>query len=371
MSVSKNTIWQIEPHTQAKHAILRRYLAAWLPILTRGGFPRVLYIDGFAGPGRYTGGEDGSPVIAVNEARTFGYSSSWQIDFCFVELDGGRADHLKAILSDIQLPSNLRWSIYDRVPFNSAYQRIRTDFAQSGRALPPTLAFIDPFGWNVSFDVVRDILSIPSCEVLITFMYQEINRFLSKEDIPDQFDQFFGCRDWEKCRGIQEPRARNIFLHDLYCKQLRESARAKFVRSFMMRNRQNSLDYYLIYATNNILGLKRMKEAMWRVDKSGDFSFSDITDSRQTVLLEEANLSELRSRLLKRFANQVVTIGQIENFVVCETPFRETHYKRILKDLETATPKAISVLNAPPKRNRGTYSSPDLKIHFDTNALQV
>lgn len=30
--------------------------------------PRILYIDGFAGPGRYKNGEDGSPIYALKIA---------------------------------------------------------------------------------------------------------------------------------------------------------------------------------------------------------------------------------------------------------------------------------------------------------------
>ncbi len=43
--------WDLEDHTRAKHEILRRYLNAWFPILAQGGFPRMVLIDGFAGPG--------------------------------------------------------------------------------------------------------------------------------------------------------------------------------------------------------------------------------------------------------------------------------------------------------------------------------
>jgi hypothetical protein len=39
------TIWQIDPHTQSKHTILRRYWEVWLPIMTKFN-QRVLYIDG-------------------------------------------------------------------------------------------------------------------------------------------------------------------------------------------------------------------------------------------------------------------------------------------------------------------------------------
>jgi len=64
MSKTTDTIWPREPHTEAKHAILRKYLDAWLPIITRWN-GRVVYIDGFAGPGEYIGGDNGSPIIAI------------------------------------------------------------------------------------------------------------------------------------------------------------------------------------------------------------------------------------------------------------------------------------------------------------------
>jgi hypothetical protein len=49
------TIWEATPHTIAKIAILKAYLVAWFQILgiTMQG-KDLTYIDGFAGPGKYT-----------------------------------------------------------------------------------------------------------------------------------------------------------------------------------------------------------------------------------------------------------------------------------------------------------------------------
>jgi hypothetical protein len=65
MPVPAAVVWAADPHTLAKHRLLRDYLAAWLPTLLHGGFPGVTYAEGFAGPGIYRGGEPGSPVIAL------------------------------------------------------------------------------------------------------------------------------------------------------------------------------------------------------------------------------------------------------------------------------------------------------------------
>ena len=60
----RTTTWPLEQHTRGKHMVLKNYMGAWLPILTSWN-GRVLFIDAFAGPGEYSNGEPGSPVIAL------------------------------------------------------------------------------------------------------------------------------------------------------------------------------------------------------------------------------------------------------------------------------------------------------------------
>ena len=63
-------VWDKSPHTAAKHNILRKYVQAWSAILAQGSFHRrIIYIDGFAGPGEYIGGEDGSPIIVLRSLK--------------------------------------------------------------------------------------------------------------------------------------------------------------------------------------------------------------------------------------------------------------------------------------------------------------
>jgi three-Cys-motif partner protein len=367
MAAPKTTVWKLDPHTGAKHAILRRYLQAWTPILTLGGFPKVAYVDGFAGPGRYEGGEDGSPIIALKAALDHAAGISGKVVFLFVEEKPDRADFLKQLVEDLSPPAKFEIQIEGGRTFEDAFNEFaRRHKDRSGR-LPPTFAFIDPFGWTgVPFSVVQFILSQPSCEVLLTFMYEEINRFLGHPDQGANFDSFFGSRDWRFGTSLATPADRDRFLHDLYIRQLKNVARAKFVRSFQMRNASGSIDYYLFYATGNQLGLKKMKEAMWKVDQSGDFMFSDATDPHQMVLFgHEPRFDQLRRQILLRFAGRDATVGDVEEFVLAETAFRETHYKQqVLRPLELANPPELQVLNAAAGRRRGTYASPSLRLRF-------
>jgi hypothetical protein len=64
-------LWQLEAHTEAKHRLDKRYLDAWWPIfLQQRWVKRVTYVDAFAGPGEYSGGEEGSPVFALASEGT-------------------------------------------------------------------------------------------------------------------------------------------------------------------------------------------------------------------------------------------------------------------------------------------------------------
>ena len=364
MTAPKTTVWELEPHTRAKHAILRRYLQAWTPILSMGGFPQIAYIDGFAGPGRYSKGEDGSPVIALRIAveQT---AQNTTVMFLFVELKQERADVLQTAVDSIDRPAKFRVKVAGGQSFDEAFEEFLTYFTDRNRPLPPTFAFIDPFGWKgVPFSIVQKIMSYQSCEVLVTFMYEEINRFLSQDQQKENFDAFFGTSDWRNCLTIAGTARRNRFLHDLYIRQLREAASVTFVRSFEMRNEHDVTDYFLFYGTNSIKGMQKMKEAMWKVDTAGEFSFSDATDPNQMVLFGEPATGILEKQIVERFRGQETTVGAVEEFVLAETAFRETHYKKILQALEKAVPLGFEVLDSPADRRRGTYARADLKLRF-------
>jgi len=106
MAAPKETVWQLEPHTRAKHEILKRYLQAWMIILSQGKFPEILYVDGFAGPGEYALGEIGSPIIALDTALAYRPPLQAKVHLLFVEKNADRAAHLQRQIALRSIPSN-------------------------------------------------------------------------------------------------------------------------------------------------------------------------------------------------------------------------------------------------------------------------
>lgn len=356
--------WDIEPHTEAKLAILSAYLRAWFPILSLGGFQRVIYIDGFAGPGRYKGGQDGSPILALKALAAQRLQLNSDFEFHFVERDLNRAITLKANIETLRtaggLPSRTEIHIHDGVSFEEAYEvTIRSRLATQHGA--PAFALIDPFGWTgIPMQIVGELINRPTTEVLVNFMFEEINRFLAHPDQPQNFDQLFGGGDWRKaCDLTGLPRKR--FIHDYYRDRLHAVGGARFVRSFEMRNVRGLVDYFLFFATKSSKGLAKMKEAMWKVDPEGGLAFSDATNPNQTTLFaKEPDRALLRRLIAERFKASRTAVNEVERFVIEETPFLASHYKKVLKDLEAEG--GLTVPYPPPGRKQGTFAVPSMTV---------
>ena len=84
----KTPLWSIEPHTAAKHRVLRKYLDRWIPIMATQS-DRLALIDGFAGPGEYAGGEPGSPLVMIDafasRPRREDIERKTQLEYHFIE----------------------------------------------------------------------------------------------------------------------------------------------------------------------------------------------------------------------------------------------------------------------------------------------
>jgi three-Cys-motif partner protein len=349
------TIWPLEPHTAKKHEILRRYFEAWLPILAQRN-PRLLYIDAFAGPGEYSEGEPGSPLVILKAARDHGYKFKSELQCLFVESDNERHKHLVELLEGIKptLPTNIKFRA-----LHGTFASHATDIFARVKAQrefnAPTLAFLDPFGFSqIQFRTVANLLKSPKSEVLVNVMYEEMNRFLSDDRLAACFDSQFGTTEWRQILEMSDPVERLMGIHDLYLKQLRTVA--KYVRAFLMRNKSNTPDYFLFFATNSLKGLEEMKKSMWKVNPEGEFQFSDfVTAKKQLPLFKaEPDHAWLRELIVEQFERKRVEIGVLCDWVVAETPYLRTHVKTpILIPMEKEG--ALTVVEAKPGRRVYTY----------------
>ena len=119
---------------------------------------------------------------------------------------------------------------------------------------------------------------------MISFMCEPIIRWMKTAEFEPHLDALFGTRRWREA-GSLDPQQKKRFLHDLYAQQLRQAG-FKYVRSFEMRDAGNRTEYYLMFCTHSLAGIKAIKYAMWKVDAAGGVEFSDATDHDQLTLFQ-------------------------------------------------------------------------------------
>ncbi|WP_170213142.1 three-Cys-motif partner protein TcmP [Catellatospora citrea] len=331
----------MDPHTQAKHELLKTYLGGWFPILsTYNG--RIVFLDGFAGPGRYKGGQPGSPLIALETLLDHSYFPSMtqrEFLFIFCEPHKGRADNLRAELQDLvqrraPWPKNVKFDVIDD-DFEGTARSILATLATQKANLAPTFAFVDPFGVSgLPMEVLANLMAFDRCELFVNYMVNPVVRFATAENIDDCLKGLFGTTEFLKAPA----QGREKFLHDLYERQLKDVCKFSFVRSFGMKNKTGNTIYYLFYGTRSLKGLEIMKDAMWKIDPGGGYRFSDRLAGQDILFTEEDLIpGPLRNALASRFKNTTVTIAQIEEFVLVETPYRKAHIrKQALTPMEKA-----------------------------------
>lgn len=368
MTISDAT-WKLPAHTEAKHRLLRAYLNAWFPIIIKNE-SRVAFIDGFAGPGRYKGGEPGSPIVAIE--TLVDHASFDRMDctflFKFIEAEPARAMLLEQNLTQLEadrggLPKNVQWGVEQCAFMQSVHAFL--DGLEANRRLIPAVALVDPFGFSgVPMKDIGQFLRWPKCEVIFNLMFDSINRFATAGNVDRHLEELFGSAEYRNAPSSGLPRRQ--FLVDLYMRQLRDVGGFDYVRALEMVNDRGRTGNYLVFGTHHPRGLTCMKRAMWELDPEHGTRFS-VDDQLQTSLYGPGlfgtgpDLGPLRTQLIGQFAGQAVRIDMVEKFVREQTDFLEdSHLKR-----KTLAPMQTdgAIANVEGQKRKGTFP-PGSVVHF-------
>lgn len=273
MSKPSNLLWPLKRHTRAKHDVLLRYVAAWIPILG-SRFPHILIVDGFAGPGRYQGGEPGSPLLLLDaycEHKARG-SLGATPHFVFIEADSRRCAYLRDEIARDGRFAGIDINVVQgdfSEHFPKVFERLR---AKHGDL--PTFAFIDPFGADdEAATLTSQLIRLPRCEALIYVPINHLARFVKANDMEKTLDRLYGDRSWVEAKQFDDLGRRRAVLQHAFRKRMEQSCR--LVRWFDIVPEEGGNTYSLFFGTNSTRGLQKMKDAMWRVDPASGSMFKD------------------------------------------------------------------------------------------------
>jgi three-Cys-motif partner protein len=326
-------LWPREPATAAKHRLYKSYLDAWWPILLQpsaNGYrrKRVTYVDAFAGPGRYEGGEPGSPILALQRLldhvalERMGLSRD-RVCLVFMEKRRDRCEHLRAELvrrfgplPDLPVTVEVR--------HGEAGRDLELVLAELGSWGQPILAIFDSWGnVNVPFGLAARVARNPASEVIATFGPNWFNR--RENENPEQLDLVFGGRRyWVPADRESRPDERWRAWLETYRETLgRAGWRYRLQFEVVPRTGQ---PLYLVFGTGHPKGVEVMKAAMWNVDVSDGMRFRDprtrgAVPAGQDTLWDAAGEAdpELAELVSQRLAEGPTTLEELGQWLLLET----------------------------------------------------
>jgi len=288
--------WPLEPATEAKHRLYKRYLDAWFPIfLQQAWVERVTYVDAFAGPGEYQGGEDGSPVLALDrllnhESRARMNLSRDRVTLIFIEGDAARCRHLSELLVS-------RFGPLDQLPVTVIVKHGRAEadtiplLTHVGAWGSPILAVFDSWGnVGVPWGHLRDIAANRSSEVIVTFGPNWFSRREAEE--PQKLDDVFGgSQYWTPSDKALESKERWRFWLETYRSAVIRAGFNYCIPFEVVPQTGQPLE--LVFGTGHESGVSAFKDAMWNVDQSDGMRFSDP----RTTIAKRAAMAATRPTL--------------------------------------------------------------------------
>jgi hypothetical protein len=178
-----------------------------------------------------------------------------------------------------------------------------------------------------------------------------VQRFVT--ELPEHVNELVG--DPAAAEKIRTAPDRVATARALYEGSLRLAAR--HVRFFQMRDTNDRPIYDLFFATNSDKGHEKMKEAMWKVDASGSFKFSDGLDPDQTVLFSTDPGLGVAGRLWNEFRGRTVDARDLYAYAE-KTAYLRKHVHAALDLLENGSCPGLGRIEVESLKHDGSRRRP-------------
>ena len=238
--------------SKAKHRILEKYFPAWARILG-SWHPTLVYVDCFAGQGRYEAGELGSPLIITKKAIEVTQKGKFQLLLIFIERDKQKAEQLEVQVSELLKHAN-RKRVRHRI-FNKDARNLMPQILAHTQNMP-AFFFIDPYGHPLSIPMMNQILSRPRTEILLNLMWYSINMHLGNPKMRPTLDRMFGHSEWQQQAFMhQSGQEREKSFLEYFLEQMKAKYKFEYRIRFSPEDKtpggEKRTKYYLIHLSNH------------------------------------------------------------------------------------------------------------------------
>lgn len=339
-----------------KTAIVSKYFMAWANVIipnARDG--RVLYLDLFAGPGRYGDDTQSTPLLVLKQAIAHPKLRHMLVTH-FNDKDENHSRSLEDEISKLPGIESLK---YAPQVHNEEVGTKMVDMFE-GLNLIPTLFFVDPWGYKgLGLRLINSVLKNWGCDCIFFFNYNRINMGLNNDRVKTHMEALFGedraAAVRKKIEGCT-PSERELLIVEELSDALKEMD-GQYVLPFrFLDSRGKRTTHHLIFVSKHHRGYGIMKDIMAKESSRHDegvpsFEYSPADEKFPTLFALTRPLHELENMLLERFAGRTLRMIEVFEQHNVGTPFIKKNYKDVLLKLETTGKISAN----PQNRRKGTF----------------
>lgn len=322
--------WEYEEQTKIKHKVLGSYAKIWISKL--GLYNNTLFFDCHGGCGVYVDNDgtinDGSSIIVKKIADEVNENRKYKTGFFYCEKEKGIFDNFKKVVND--------YGISKIKMFNDTFENvIAKPEIKNYYNKYPTLFFVDPFGYNLNLETLSNLLYGHGNEIVINFMFDFINRFISFKGVEDCYNKFFGSTEWKNA-GKMAGNERESYLVKIFKDKIKEVTKAKYAFAYRLcYPDKNQTYYYLIHLTNHIDGILLMKSSFTAIN-NGKVEYLGKRANNYTLFdMESYKMDEATSFLLNKYKGETKSFDNILEEIIEDTAYIDKDLRKTIKDMES------------------------------------
>lgn len=327
--------------SRVKVEIVINYFRAWanvmVPTVQKKRGTLLGYVDLYAGPGQYDDGTKSTPALIIEEA----IRNESLRDLLETRFNDVRAEHitrLEGVLSGLPGFGTLKHQ--PRLSSKEVTDKF-AEFYEKTR-LPPTLFFLDPWGYRgLSLRLIRACTRPFGCDCIFFFNYKRVNAGLENDLFAEHMDAIFGieraARLRSKLDGLSPKLREQAIVAELLAALKEECGRFALQFPFFTDTGAQT-SHYLMFVSKGQKGYDIMKEIMAGRSSSHSQGVPSLgfnpRELKQAQLPLDKPLDRLEAALPEVFAGRELTVEQVFAEHNVGTNYLRTHYKEALRRLE-------------------------------------
>ncbi|MCK5603259.1 three-Cys-motif partner protein TcmP [Candidatus Pacearchaeota archaeon] len=263
-----------DDETKLKLELFRGYTREWLPVfLSKKSFNTINIFDFFAGPGKDSLGEDGSPLILIDEIRQYlanpnrPLNKDVSIRLFLNDADPGKVASLQSEIASKDI--DFLEVAFTNQDFQKAFEAGKSLLEDPAGA---KLLILDQSGVKqITRDIFKELVSMPTTDFMFFISSSFLKRFIGTEEV----GQYFPDLSVEDLMGIPATDVHRFMCS--YYKKLVPPGKNFYLAPFSIKNGANI--YGIIFGSGILLGLEKFLKVCWNKDRvSGEANYDIDND---------------------------------------------------------------------------------------------